>query len=391
MKALILNSGLGHRMGELTAEHPKCMTLISKDETILSRQLKQLASLNIDEVVMTTGYYDEVLCDYVDSLSLPIKCTFVKNPVYDTTNYIYSIYCAKEHLDGDILLMHGDLVFEDRVLIEAVNFIGSCMTVSSTLPLPEKDFKAVIHNGKIDSVGIEFFDDALAAQPLYKLKKEDFSVWLNKICEYCESGNTKCYAENAFNEVSDSCIINPLDVKDELCAEIDTPEDLATVSAKLDEINGRTVYICFSTDMIHSGHISIINKAKRLGKLTVGVLSDEAIASFKRFPLMPFDERKLLFENINGVSNVVKQETLSYADVLQKYRPTFVVHGDDWKEGFQKPVRDEVIKILSEYGGTLVEYPYQRDAKYEELEKLSRAKLSMPDVRRGRLKKLINL
>ena len=98
MKALILNSGLGHRMGMLTSEHPKCMTEISHKNTILSRQLRQIAEAGIKEVVMTTGYYDQVLIDYCNFLNLPLKFTFVNNPIYDTTNYIYSIYRAKEHL-----------------------------------------------------------------------------------------------------------------------------------------------------------------------------------------------------------------------------------------------------------------------------------------------------
>ena len=99
MKALILNSGLGSRMGVLTSEHPKCMTEISPRETILSRQLNQLSEAGIRDVVITTGYYDGILVDYCHSLDLPLNFTFVKNPVYDQTNYIYSIYCAREYLD----------------------------------------------------------------------------------------------------------------------------------------------------------------------------------------------------------------------------------------------------------------------------------------------------
>ena len=151
MKALILNSGLGSRMGVLTSEHPKCMTEISTKETILSRQLKMIADAGIDEVVMTTGYYDNVLVKYCQGLELPVHFTFVNNPIYDQTNYIYSIYCAKDYLDNDIILMHGDLVFENEVFDRVVASPFSCMTVSSTLPLPEKDFKASADDGKKNS------------------------------------------------------------------------------------------------------------------------------------------------------------------------------------------------------------------------------------------------
>ena len=379
-------------MGVITKEHPKCMTEISHNNTILSRQLKQLVSFGISEVVITTGYYDKVLVDYCEVLHLPLKFTFVNNPVYDTTNYIYSIFCARDVLrDDDILLMHGDLVFENLVLETLLESENSCMAVSSTLSLPQKDFKAVVKEGRIDKVGIEFFDDALAAQPLYKINKEDWLVWLDRIEAYCDANNRKCYAENAFNEVSDQCKIYPCDVKDMLCSEIDTPEDLEAVSKKLAEVNERTVYMCFSTEYIHSGHVAIINKAKRLGRLIIGILSDEAVASYKRFPLIPFEERKALIENIAGVERVVEQKTLSYADNLRALKPDYVVHGDDWCEGFQKPIRQEVCSVLEEYGGKLIEYPYSNNPKYKELDANHRAEVSMPDIRRGRLRKLINM
>ncbi len=387
MKALILNSGMGSRMGILTSDHPKCMTEISATDTILSRQLKLIAGAGIKEVVMTTGYFEEVLVNYCQSLNLPLHYTFVNNPLYKETNYIYSIFCAKEHLDDDILLMHGDLVFETSVLDEMLLFEHSCMKVSTTLPLPEKDFKAVIHNGKALKIGTEFFTDAVEAQALYKLKKADWKIWLDKICEFCEMHNQNCYAENAFNQISDVCNIYAFDAKNRLCSEIDTMEDLAIVTARLNEIENRTVYMCFSTDMIHGGHIAIIRKAEKLGKLIIGVLSDEAVISYKRFPLMPFEERRTMFENITGVFKVVEQKTLSYKDNLEKYQPAYVVHGDDWMTGFQRLIRDEVCSILASYGGQLVEYPYSKDKKYRELEMRARAELSTPDLRRARLKK----
>ena len=391
MKALILNSGTGSRMGVLTSEHPKCMTEISNGETILSHQLKQLAVVGIEEVVITTGLFDAVLVIYCQSLDLPIHITFVKNPLFRETNYIYSIYCAREYLDDDILLMHGDLVFENEVIDAVLTSRTSCMTVSRSLPLPEKDFKAVIQNGFIAKVGIEFFNEAVAAQPLYKILKKDWIVWLNSIVSYCENGNVKCYAENAFNEISGQCELLPLDIKNQLCNEIDTPEDLAVISNRLQEVNNRTVYMCFSSDILHSGHMAIIKKAARLGKLIIGVLSDEAVTSYKRFPLLPFVERKSMFENISGVYKVVEQKTLSYKENLEKYQPDIVVHGDDWRTGFQKPVRDEVVSVLASYGGKLIEFPYSGDSKYEELERRARTNLSTPDIRRGRLRKAIEI
>ena len=391
MKALILNSGLGSRMGVLTSEHPKCMTEISHKETILSRQLRMIAEAGITEVVMTTGKFDKVLMSYCQSLELPIHIKYVKNPVYSEPNYIYSIYCAREFLDDDILLMHGDLVFENAVLDQVLACEKSCMTVSSTLELPEKDFKAVIRDGWIEKVGIDFFQDAMAAQPLYKLNREDWKCWLEQIVVFCEQNNVKCYAENAFNEISDRCHIAPLDVRDMLCNEIDNPEDLAVVSGRLKAVENRTVYMCFSTDIIHSGHIAIIRKAARLGRVIAGVLSDDVVASYKRYPILPMEERMALLANVAGISQVVEQKHLSYRENLEKLHPTYVVHGDDWQTGFQKPVRDEVVSLLASYGGILVEYPYSADEKYRRLNDRIRQELSLPDRRRGRLRRAIEM
>ena len=389
MIALILNSGLGSRMGVLTSEHPKCMTEISPRETILSRQLRQLCEAGIRRVVITTGLFDSALTAYCESLELPLEYTFVHNPDFRVTNYIYSIYLAREYLDDDLLLMHGDLVFENEVLDQVLACGTSCMTVSTTLPLPEKDFKAVIRDGKVRKVGVGFFENAAAAQPLYRLRREDWRKWLLEIEAFVNAGKMTVYAEEALNVLDGAAEIAALDVKDLLCAEVDDPQDLAAVSRRLREVESRTVYMCFSTDLIHGGHIKIIRKAGRLGRLVIGVMSDEAVASYKRFPLVPCAERMHLFESISGVSRVVEQKTLSYRENILKYRPDIVVHGDDWCSGFQKPVRDEVVSLLSEYGGRLVEFPYSANQEYQEIQQRQRADLAMPDLRRGRLKRLL--
>lgn len=151
----------------------------------------------------------------------------------------------------------------------------------------------------------------------------------------------------------------------------------------------KTVYMSFSTDMLHSGHIAIIEKAAALGQLTIGVLTDQVIASYKRYPLLSYEERVNMLQSIRGVYRTVEQNSLSYADNLRKLRPDYVVHGDDWKSGVQKPIRDEVVSILNEYGGELVEYPYSNDERYRALEPRSREHLSIPDIRRGRLRDLL--
>lgn len=389
MIALIINSGIGSRMGELTKNEPKCMTKLFNGETILERQLKQLVYFGVEKVVITTGYLEDKIVDHCNNMDLPIEIKFVKNEKFRETNYIYSVECAKEYLDDDIVFMHGDLVFEDGVLKQVLDSEKSCMAVSSTLPLPEKDFKAVIKESRIDKVGVNFFDDALAAQPLYKILREDWNKWLNKISEFCKDGNDKVYAENAFNEISDKCVIYPLDVKDSLCEEIDNANDLERVVEKLKLMPQKTVYMAFSTDIILPAHISIINKASRFGRLIVGILSEAEVIRYKKFSRIKFEERKMMFANISNISEVVVQNTLSYKENILTYKPDIVVHGDNWVQGPQAHIRAEVVELLAEYGGKLIEFPYTKDENYQEIEEQLRNRLSIPDIRRGRLKKIL--
>ena len=123
------------------------------------------------------------------------------------------------------------------------------MAVSTTLPLPEKDFKAVVRDNKVLKVGVEFFDGAVAAQALYKLNKKDWKAWLDSIRAFCEAGNRKVYAENALNALEGAADIEPLDVGDLLCAEVDDPQDREKVAKQLKTVENRTVYLCFATDM----------------------------------------------------------------------------------------------------------------------------------------------
>ncbi len=236
MKALILNSGIGKRMGALVKDHPKCMTPLLGGETIIGRQLRQLVALGIGEAVITTGPFEGLLRSHCREQKLPLKLNFVHNPEYERTNYIYSIYQARSLLDDEIVLMHGDLVFSDAVLAAVLNGACDCMTVSSTAPLPQKDFKAVVQGGRILKVGVEFFDSALTAQPLYRLSRDGWRRWLQNIVVFCESGRRTCYAEAALNEVLPELELKPLDVKDDLCREIDDERDLIMIRSKMADL-----------------------------------------------------------------------------------------------------------------------------------------------------------
>ncbi len=152
-----------------------------------------------------------------------------------------------------------------------------------------------------------------------------------------------------------------------------------------------TVFLSVSTDIIHGGHIAIIEKASALGELIVGVLTDEAVASFKRYPLLNYDERCKILRNIKGVSRIVPQTEVSFKNILNELRPDIVVHGDNWQSDNLRPVREECIELLNEYGGKLVEFPYSDNPEYKKLDSYFRSQSSLPDIRRARLKKVLSM
>lgn len=150
----------------------------------------------------------------------------------------------------------------------------------------------------------------------------------------------------------------------------------------------KSVYMCFSTDILHHGHLQLIKKAAALGCLTVGVLTDEVIAAYKRYPLIPLEERVEMFSDIKGVERVVVQDTLSYRKVLHMLRPDIVVHGDDWRTGYQANIRREVLGTLEEWGGELIEFPYTISPTEDTISALDQL-MNLPESRRSRLKKLM--
>ena len=152
----------------------------------------------------------------------------------------------------------------------------------------------------------------------------------------------------------------------------------------------KKVYIAMSADLIHQGHVNIIAEGCKLGKVIIGLLTDKAIASYKRLPLIAFDERKLIVENLKGVEKVIPQTTLDYVPNLKKIKPDYVVHGDDWKTGIQREVRQCVIDILAEWGGKLVEPKYTEGISSTDLITAVKAQGITPGKRMKTLRRLID-
>ena len=154
--------------------------------------------------------------------------------------------------------------------------------------------------------------------------------------------------------------------------------------------NTKNVYVGLSADILHEGHINILKTASLYGNVIVGLLTDEAIASYKNIPYLNFKKRKVVVENIKFVSKVIPQHTLDYVENLNLIKPNYVVHGDDWKIGVQKKTRDRVIKTLKKWSGKLIEPKYTKNISSTSIKNKISNILSTPDNRVSRLKRLIN-
>jgi phosphoenolpyruvate phosphomutase len=144
-------------------------------------------------------------------------------------------------------------------------------------------------------------------------------------------------------------------------------------------------------DLVHHGHVNIISEASKLGEVTVGLLTDEAIAAYKRVPLLSYEHRKAIIESMKGVSEVIPQDTLDYVPNLVKLKPDYVVHGSDWKTGVQQQTRARVIEALKEWGGELVEPEYTEGVSSTQLIRDAMQIGTTPDLRRRKLRRLLEL
>jgi phosphoenolpyruvate phosphomutase / 2-hydroxyethylphosphonate cytidylyltransferase len=151
----------------------------------------------------------------------------------------------------------------------------------------------------------------------------------------------------------------------------------------------KTVYVGMSADLVHPGHLNILKRAADLGEVTVGLLTDKAIASYKRVPYMTFEQRREVVEYIKGVSRVIPQETLDYVPNLERLQPDYVVHGDDWREGVQRETRQRVIDALAQWGGQLIEVPYTTGVSSTALQSAIKEIGTTPDIRRAGLRRML--
>ncbi|MBQ2825140.1 MAG: phosphoenolpyruvate mutase [Clostridia bacterium] len=153
----------------------------------------------------------------------------------------------------------------------------------------------------------------------------------------------------------------------------------------------KKVYTCFCTDVIHDGHLNIIEEAHKLGKVIIGALSDEALIRYNRFPTKNLQERIKMYEELDGVDEVVVQDDMLYDDIISKIKPDYVIHGDNWSNGPETALRESAVRALEKTGGELVEISYTRNAEVQKVDRILKEKLSMPEYRRRRLRQLVKM
>ena len=153
----------------------------------------------------------------------------------------------------------------------------------------------------------------------------------------------------------------------------------------------KTAYTVFCTDIIHDGHKNIIEQAKKHGRVVVGALSDKALIRYNKFPTISMEERIKLYQAMEGVDEVIVQDSIMYDDVIERLHPDFVIHGDNWREGPESAIRNNVLRLLEQYGGQLIEVAYTYNPTVKKIDQQLKEKLAMPEFRRKRLRQLIEM
>lgn len=229
LKALLLNSGVGRRMGELTRDRPKCLVEVKNGETILYRQIRALLKCGIRDVIVTTGPHAYLIMNYLNNHWSGAKIQYVHNSMYASTNYIYSVLLAKNYVDEDLILMHGDLVFDDEVLEKLIaSKHSNAVILNRGAKLPEKDFKGRLQDGLVKEVSVHIFGQGcFPLMPMYKLSLSTFGKWIEEMEVFREQGRLDVYAEDALNNIIGDLDLYPVFIENtELCMEIDDVYDL---------------------------------------------------------------------------------------------------------------------------------------------------------------------
>jgi phosphoenolpyruvate phosphomutase len=227
MKALILAAGVGRRLGACGIRTPKCLLRIGTETTVLDRQLRSLRAHGVAEVVVAAGHQAERVTQHLQAYD-DLSCTVVVVPDHGTTNYIHTLHRCRHLLDDDVLLLHGDLVFDAALLGPLLAHPCSSALVHRGRVHGSKDFVARIEGGRVGWIGVGRGMPGLhhPVAPLYRLQADDMAAWMAAIDAFVSAGRVGCYAEEALNPLLETLRIEPVWFTGDRCMEVDTIGDL---------------------------------------------------------------------------------------------------------------------------------------------------------------------
>ena len=346
MKAIILAAGKGTRLYPLTKSKPKCLVKVGK-KTLIEHEIDNLIKIGIKNFIILVGPFENQIKSLLLKKYKNVKFNFIKNPKYMTTNYIYSMWLTKKHLQEDkktkhILLLHGDILFDYDLLELIMKSKQNVVPVNKHMKLPEKDFKARIQNGKVVEIGTKIFEEnCYASFPIYKIKKQDFLLWLEEIEQLINEKKINNYAEDA---LSKQMKLYPLYFKNNFCMEIDNIQDLKIAKKK----SFNKVVACYRRYPLPGGRNTLLTFLKERNDIEV-INNKDLKSPFKgmKYGLKCFQQLKKLKPDVVLSMGLYGEGALLYSRISNK-KGIYNLSGFRFKiyNLFNKKVLSELISMF---------------------------------------------
>lgn len=408
--AIILAGGKSRRLGELTNTIPKSFLQIN-NKKLIEYHLDMLSQRGITTVTIVIGYLQELFMSTLGTSYQNLSINYVVCEDFETTNHGWGLYLTKDRcreMNKPVLIIHADNFYDPGLLDHLLSSEYENVIIADAGYEPRTNDELVIFGEKnrVDNLAFTRENKGLGVGEFIGVHKWSLPFTL-QFFDYLEryfpqKGKTHGYDRILGDFIMESrAELHYIHSQGRPWININHPEDYETAKEKLyhkiykkiesgNAEKNKIIYLGVSVDFIHHGHLNLINEARKLGDtIVIGLLTDKAIASYKGLPHLTFEQRKIIAENIKGVTMVIPQETLDYTTNLRKIKPDIVVHGDDWRTGIQQGIREKVITTLQEWGGELVEIPLTPGISSHLLRKYAVEIGSTPEVRMKKLKRLI--
>ena len=358
MRAIIIATGEWKRLLPLTELKP--VSLLKIDEIpLIEHQLKVLLDSGIKEIVVIAGKFYDQYKRFISS-----NIILERNPFYESTNILASIWLLKKYLDQPFLLIYDDVYFDESIIKSLLKSSNDDVVLGiSNQDVSIEAEKVHLEKTKISSIGKLINNGYHNAEYIgvAYFKKSSLKSLFNIVDKLVSKNIRSRFTDLIQALILEGNEINSVDVKDSLWADIDTPENLQFIRNKLENKNEeKIVFATMCADPIHYGHINMIKQAKKYGdKVVIGLLTDKAVKEYKSPPLMPFKYRKVVVESIKEVDEVIPQDSgLDYTKTLHEVKPDYLVHGDDWIYGRLKETRNKAIETMKIWSGKVIDIQY---------------------------------